>query len=82
MTHAATLRINDMIPNPCATLQGKRIRSVVLKTVLPSSPYLFTFPNAVWASVSYGFRLVSDTLVGIEIWACSTQIRQHLEFQY
>jgi len=57
-----------VIPEPRATLQGAvawRIQChdpcrATLKIVLHR---IFCFPNAVWASVSGGFRIVSDTLV-------------------
>jgi len=49
-----------MIPEPRATLHGGRIPSTILKIALC---HILFFPNAVWASASGGFRIVSDTLV-------------------
>jgi len=54
-----------VIPQPRATLQGERIPSAILKIVLRRILFYFCFPNAVWASASGGFGIVSDTLVFI-----------------
>jgi len=49
-----------MIPEPHATLQGVSIPSAILKIVFRH--ILFYFFIAVWALMSGGFRIVSDTL--------------------
>jgi len=54
-----------MIPEPRATLQGGRIPSIILKIVLRRILFYFCFPNAVRASASGGFCIVSDTLVWV-----------------
>ena len=46
----------------CATLQGVRIPSAILKIVIRHILF-FVFLNAVWALTSGGFRIVSDTLL-------------------
>jgi len=47
----------------CATLQGVIIPSAILKIVCRQILFYFCFLNAVWALMSGGFRVVSDTLV-------------------
>jgi len=69
---------NVMIPEPHATLQGAvtwrnqcHDRATVQGVIIPFAIlkivfaifYLFLFFNAVWALMSGGFRIVSDTLV-------------------
>jgi len=47
--------------------KGRRIPTAMLKIVLRR---IFYFPNAVWASASGGFRIVSDTLVASVLLVC------------
>ena len=54
------------IPEPRITLQSERILSAILKIVLSLISF-FCFSNAVWASASGGWHIVSDTLVIIVI---------------
>ena len=56
---------NVMIPEPHVTLQGERIPSAIPKIVIRR--IFFCFLNAIWASASDGFRIVSDTLIVVII---------------
>jgi len=49
----------------CATLQGIRIPSAILKIDFAIFYIYFCFINAVWALTSGGFRIVSNTLVSV-----------------
>jgi len=51
-----------------ATLQGVIIPSAILKIVFRHILFLFFLLNAVWASTSGRFRIVSDTLVWYAFW--------------
>ena len=60
---AATQRIQcHVTQKPCATLQGVRIPSAILKIVLWCILFYY-FSNAVWALVSGSFRIVFATRV-------------------
>jgi len=62
----ATLQGAATWRNQChdrATLQGVRILSAILKIVFRHILFYFCFLNAVWASTSGGYRIVSETLV-------------------
>jgi len=72
-----------MIPEPHATLQSTvtwrnqchdRATLLMLGLIIPSAIlkivfaiFFYSFLNAVWASTSGGFRIVSDTLVVTDI---------------
>ena len=53
----------------CATLQGVIIPSAILKIVFRYILFFLVF-SAVWALISNGFRIVSDTLV----WQCDASL--------
>jgi len=53
----------NLIQNRVIITKERRIPTAILKIVLRR--IFFCFPNAVWASASGGFRILSDTLVKI-----------------
>jgi len=62
----ATLQVALTWQNQCrdrATLQGVIIPSAILKIIFRHILFFFVFLNAVWAVMSGGFRIISDTLV-------------------
>jgi len=62
-----------VIPDPRATLQDERIPSAILQTVFRHILFFFGFLNVIWAFVSSGFRIVSDTLVTF-VTVCETVV--------
>jgi len=59
--------------------KGRRIPTAMLKIVLRR---IFYFPNAVWASASGGFRIVSDTLVASVLLAVILSARLSAQWCY
>jgi len=50
-----------VIPERCATLQGERIPSAILKIVFGVFIYFCMFLNVVWTLASGGYRIVSES---------------------
>jgi len=70
VSHCRVLPLGEFtvtIPEPHATWQAVRIPSAILKIVFRHILFFFVF-NAVYALMSGGFRIVSDTFVNSESW--------------